>query len=377
MQRIPLVWRALDLASCAGTVRRITIILTLALLTAPATSFAQSERGMRVAMKPGTSSLIDSAGCVKNVKSTGPGNVETPSIVAPTARTFVIFTATAEQRDEKTFTADVGPKESADGKSCEAAVTRKYTISFDASPAVSSTALESSFQILVAAFVIALLLESAFALLFNWRVFQAFLNGKAARTPIMLLGAWLVVHKFDFDLMTSLIQAYRPIGGAATGSWFTELLSAMILAGGSVGVNKILVTLGFRSLVKDDEVPPKLDDTQAWVSIEVAPKKRGDKVRVAITEVTPAAGVICTTTVGVAGSQKPTLRGLLLGENYRVPRAGGMRVETAKYYTITLHDLTNGGSYDVTGETLQAINPNPTTFRFGPRAFVDFRVKIN
>jgi hypothetical protein len=332
---------------------------------------------MRVVVKSGTSSLIDSAGCVKNVKATGPGNVETPSIAAPTARTFVIFTATAEQRDEKTFTADVGPKESADGKSCEPAINRQYTISFNASPAVSSKALESSFQILVAAFVVALLLESAFALLFNWRVFQAFLNGRAARTPIMLLGAWLVVHKFDFDLMASLMQAYRPIDGVTTGGWFTKLLSAMILAGGSVGVNKILVALGFRSLVKDDDVPRKLDDTQAWVSVEVEPKKSGDKVRVDITEVTPAVGAVFTTTVGVAGSQKPTLRGLLLGENYRVPRVGGMRVETAKYYTITLHDLTNGGSYDVTGETLHEINPKPTTFRFGPRAFLDFRVKLS
>ncbi|MDP9993828.1 hypothetical protein J2W28_004469 [Variovorax boronicumulans] len=356
--------------------RQITAILALALPVIPAASFAQSEREMRVVVKPGTSSLIDSAGCVKNVKVAGPGSVETPSITAPTARTFVIFTATAEQRDEKTFTADVGPKESSDGKSCEPAVNRQYTLSFDASPAVSSKTLEISFQILVAAFVLALLLESAFALLFNWRVFEAFLNGRAARTPIMLLGAWLVVHKFDFDLMASLVQAYRPVDGAMTGGWFTQLLTAMILAGGSVGVNKILVALKFRSLIKDDDVPRKLDDTQAWVSVEVEPKKRGDKVRVDITEVTPPAGAELTTTVGVAGSQKPTLRGLLLGENYRVPRTGGMRVEVAKYYTITLHDLTNGGLYDVTGEALQKSGPEPTIFRFGSRAFLDFHVKI-
>lgn len=351
-----------------------TLAGALVLSAAPAHS--QMERELHVVAKPGIPIMVDSAGCVKNVSIAAPGVVDTPTVTSPTARTFVIFTSVPDQKDDKKFTADIGPKETADGKGCDSAVSRQYTISFDRSPVVSSKALESSFQILVAAFVLALLLESAFALIFNWRVFEILLVGRAVRTPIMLIGAWLLVHYFSIDLMASLLDAYQPAERARTGSGFTKLLTAMILAGGSVGVNRILVALNFRSLVKDEEPPKPLDTTQAWVSVAVIPKKRNDKVRVDITEVTPAAGVTPPTTIGVAGSQKPTLWGMFLGDNYRVPRSGGIRVDTGKCYTITLRDLTNGESYDVTGQKLPDQNPVPTIFKFGSRAILDFHVSL-
>src|SRR5262249_32891646 len=160
---------------------------------------------------------------------------------------------------------------------------RQYIVEANAAPEVSGQALQTSFEVLVAALVLALLLESAFALLFNWRPFNALVVGRAWRTPIMLAAAWLVVSQFRFDLMAQLFNAYYPQAAGATSSFGTSLLTAMILAGGSVGVNRILTTLGFRSQVKDADEPPQLDETHAWVAVEVEPAARGRKFVVAVT----------------------------------------------------------------------------------------------
>jgi len=108
--------------------------------------------------------------------------------------------------------------------------------------------------------VLALLLESAFALLFNWRLFLEFFAGKAWRTPIMFVGALLVVEAFNLGPHARLFDAYNPASGGArsAGSWFTAILTAMVLAGGSAGVNRILVALGFRTQVRPETVEPKL-----------------------------------------------------------------------------------------------------------------------
>lgn len=335
---------------------------------------AQSaDREKKVVVKPGTSALIDTVGCAANFK--GDGVVKPQAVVENATRTLILYTSAPDQRDDAKFTYDIGTKTLDGGKGCEGPiVNRQYTITFDAAPEVSATAMEAAFVVLATAFVLALLLESAFALLFNWRVFNVLFVGKAVRTPIMLVGALLVVQKFDLDLMASLMNAYRPMPTVATGNWFTAIVTAMILAGGSAAVNRILVALKLRSMSKDEEPPPQLDETQAWVAVQVEPKRRGDKVRVDLTEVPGATG-ITPTTIGVAGGQKPTLRSLFFGDNYRVPRSGGTKVSTNKAYTITVCDLGTGFRYDVTGQRLTDTAP-ATQFKFGPRAILDFHIRI-
>lgn len=353
---------------------RVAAVLVLALTGGFLSSAqAQSEREKKVVVKPGTSALIDTVGCATNLQ--GSGVVKPQRVVEAATRTLILYSSAPDQRDEVKFTYDIGLNATADGKGCEAPlVNRQYTLTFYAAPEVSAKAMEASFQVLATAFVLALLLESAFALVFNWRVFNILFVGKAVRTPIMFAGAYLVVWKFDFDLMASLINAYRPLPTAAAGNWFTEVVTAMILAGGSAAVNRILVGLNLRSMGKDENPPPVLDETQAWVAVRVEPKKRGDKVRVDLTElVSPAATT--PTTIGVAGSQKPTLRSLFFGDNYRVPRAGGIKVSTGKVYVVTVCDLSTGFAYDVTGKRLTAPAVG-TPFKFGPRAIVDFHVRI-
>ncbi|VBP13345.1 Uncharacterised protein [Burkholderia pseudomallei] len=280
------------------------------------------------------------------------------------------------QRDDLVFTANIGSRVSSSGTDCDPPlVNHQYIVSFNAAPEVSGQALQTSFQVLVAALVLALLLESAFALLFNWRPFNVLFVGRAWRSPIMLFAAWLVVSQFKFDLMAQLFNAYYPQPTQPTNSWGTTFLTAMILAGGSVGVNRILTTLGFRSPMKDGEEPPKLDETHAWIAVEVEPVAKKQRVVVNVTEATPPVGASIETAVGIAGNPRPSLRSIFTGNVYRVPSSGGLQVLTSKFYTITIRDLDKNKDYDVTGKELTG-NVQPTTFRFGPRAMLDFRVKL-
>jgi hypothetical protein len=336
-------------------------------------SFAQTARDVQVTIKPGSTVVVDTVGCAANIKGPAEGPPVLP--VSSGTKTLLLYSSRGDQREDRTFTADVGVRASTDGKSCEEAVNRQYTLSFNAAPEVSGKALQTSFQVLVAAFVLALLLESAFALLFNWRPFNAFLNGRSVRSPIMFAASLLLVHQFHFDLMAQLFDAYAP-DGAGQPSFGTGVLTAMILAGGSAGVNRILTTLGFRSQLKDGEVPPTPDDGHAWIAVAVEPATMKDKLMVAVSEVTPAAGASVSTAVGIASARRPGWRSLFLGDDFRVPRSGGMRVDTGKFYTITVKNLGTGTVYDVTGKAMAA-GDSPTIFRFGPRAVLDFRIKLN
>ena len=360
--------RAIDRAR--GAVHAMVLLLAW---SAGTPGLAQGARDVQVTVKPGATVVVDTVGCAKDLKGSAAASVLT---VVSGTKTFLIYSSTPDQREERNFTADVGSKVSTDGKTCEDAVNRQYTLSFNAAPEVSGKALETSFQVLVAAFVLALLLESAFALLFNWRPFNAFLIGRSVRTPIMFCAALLVVRQFHFDLMAQLFDAYLPSGAGAKESWGTGVLTAMILAGGSVGVNRILTTLGFRSQLKDGEVSPTPDENHAWIAVAVEPAATQDKLVVALSEVTPAAGASVSTAVGIASAQRPSWRSLFLGDSFRVPRSGGMRVETSKFYSITVTNLTTRTVYDVTGQPVSAAAP-PTIFRFGPRAVLDFRIKLS
>jgi hypothetical protein len=57
--------------------------------------------------------------------------------------------------------------------------------------------------------VIAVILENAFAVMFNWRVFLAYFSVPSVKTIIMIVVSWLIVNKFDIDVMASLIAAYQ------------------------------------------------------------------------------------------------------------------------------------------------------------------------
>jgi len=298
----------------------------------------------------------------------------TPKLLREGEKTTLVLRTEKDQTEDVWVLAQTGSK-AASPTACESPVQKNFLVTLRHSPEVSQEALATSFNVLVAALVLALLLESAFALLFNWRVFQTYATGKAWRTPIMLASAWLIVRTFNFDLMASLMAAYYPGAGVKPGhGWHTSLLTAMILAGGSVGVNRILTTLGFRSQLTKDEPKEELKKAgAAWVAVNVTSDAQ---VRVQRTEVTaPANPADIPVLVGLTKTRKPSLREIFFGDSDRVPTSGGFRLDADKFYqfSVVLPDKT---VYDLQGTKI-ATHADAPVYRFAPGAIIDFRVALS
>ncbi|QDL94587.1 hypothetical protein FDP22_22190 (plasmid) [Paroceanicella profunda] len=221
-------------------------------------------------------------------------------------------------------------------------------------------------QALVLLFVLALLLESALTLLFDWRVFLAYFDRKGWKTPIAFAVAWLMVWKFDLDVVASLIAIYRKadaVSGPVSGA-----LTALILAGGSAGVNRLMRGLGFRSSHRAEEVAPSPPGTRAWVSVRVTRSHSTGPVAVTVSEVpdgTPEPAAIA----GTVGTRPPGLRQLMFRDPNRFPGSGGYAVEAGPVYRIGVL------GQDAQGTPL----PDPLagrSFRFAPGAIVDIEVTL-
>ncbi|MBI6565375.1 hypothetical protein YA0745_25475 [Pseudomonas synxantha] len=122
-----------------------------------------------------------------------------------------------------------------------------------------------AFKVLFAMFVLAVVLEWGLAVLFNWRWFLEVFDAKGLRTLISVGFAFWVVAKYDLDLMTRLINILW--GARHSSDTVSQFISALVLAGGSSGVNSMLVALGFRAVRTAELVRPKPPPTKAWISV--------------------------------------------------------------------------------------------------------------
>jgi hypothetical protein len=117
-------------------------------------------------------------------------------------------------------------------------------------PFLTGEGLSAATTTVLTLFLLAVLLESALAIIFNWRPFIESFNARATR-PLVSFGVALAfVVYFNFDAVTGLMNAVQKTAWPA--NWFGHVLTAAILAGGSAGVNTMLVALGFRELKTQD-----------------------------------------------------------------------------------------------------------------------------
>lgn len=133
------------------------------------------------------------------------------------------------------------------------------------------TVYGSAAKTLVLLFALAVLLESALAGVFRWRPFVELLNPRAVRPLVAFLLAWWFVYYFDLDMVTALVNASNPEAQKPLNPG-GQVLTALVLAGGSSGVNSILVALGFRQ-VSTPETQPKPRPDKAWISVRAVRKK--------------------------------------------------------------------------------------------------------
>lgn len=333
-----------------------------------------SAEDVKINGKPGERLVLETAACIELITIIP----ELERAEVPGKGFYAVYNVPDTVQIDKVVELKSSQTKSTD--KCDGSI-KRFIINTDQTPKVNDVTLGKAFNLLLGALVIALLLESAFALLFNWRAFLEFFVGKAWRTPILFFGSLLVVRQFDLDLMKSLFNAYHPDARSAPeNSWFTSILTAMILAGGSVGVNRILIALGFRSQIRPDLAPPVLSDKEAWIAISVISQQgRTVNARIDVEELETVAsgGAVVPATVGQLSPKglAHRIKNLFFPSLSRFPRSGGCKVSTEVYYRIVVTDLTNRAMYDLNGKKIGRFSDGDV-FRFAPRAIVDFEVVL-
>lgn len=224
-------------------------------------------------------------------------------------------------------------------------------------------------------FVIALLLESAFAVIFNWRVFLTYFSLRGVKTIVMVVSSLLVVYAFHIDVLASLIAAYKspqppspPIDPASISGPVSLFITALILSGGSAGVNRIMTTLGFRSPRTQDEVAPRPPANRAWIAIRVNRQHAVSEVFVRIREIGPADANSPAPMAGVITFKRAGLSALLFPDANRFPQSGGYTVLPNVVYSICVE------SKDADGNVVRALDNQNYVLAVG--AIVDFLVVL-
>lgn len=242
----------------------------------------------------------------------------------------------------------------------------------ETTPAVDlrdSNIYADSLAALTMLFVIAVLLENAFATIFNWRVFLTYFSSRGVKTIIMVAIAYALVRIFDLDIVAALIAAYQKGAVSATEWQFpSQLITALILAGGSAGVYNIMYALGYRNERREQELAATPPDDKAWVAFRVNRVKAAGDVVVKIKENGQAAATAPAPIAGTIGFRTPSLRELLLRNRNRFPENGGYTLKANTVYAIAIE------AKDGTGQPLP--DPLNKEFVFAPRAIVDFNLTM-
>ncbi|MBR0680158.1 hypothetical protein GXW74_06645 [Roseomonas eburnea] len=203
-------------------------------------------------------------------------------------------------------------------------------------------ALASATSTVLILFLIAVLLESALAVLFNWRPFVETFNARATRPLLAFVVAYVFVATFQYDAVTALVNAVRRTPQLPMPQMLGQVMTAAILAGGSSGVNTLLVSLGFREVRTPATELPKVPPDRAWVAISVEQERTAGQVLVLIGK-PPAEGAPATEGLALAGvipggprGSGGALRRFFLRDVNRFPPFGGYQVPSAEPCRIVL-----------------------------------------
>lgn len=181
---------------------------------------------------------------------------------------------------------------------------------------------------LFALFVVAVLLELALGLLFNWSKFLAVFDAKGVKTIISFGVALVLVNTLGLDVLAYIVALiWNP---QVKSDALTMTLSAMVLAGGSNVVNTLFLALGFRSPRTAESVQVKPPPTKAWISVRIErmeSKQAPETVQVSLCQV-PVGGKGDFVDVALIRDKDRRLCFLkpFLRDPMRFPGAGGQSV---------------------------------------------------
>ena len=102
-------------------------------------------------------------------------------------------------------------------------------------------------DVLITFLILAVIFEVALTPIFNWRIFAERFEGKGVKTPLIVVLAFIIFWKYDLDIITDVLVALDklPVGTSAT--FGGQLITALLIAGGSDGVFRVFTRLGIRN----------------------------------------------------------------------------------------------------------------------------------
>lgn len=209
---------------------------------------------------------------------------------------------------------------------------QQVTVNIREASALTEQAYQEGFKALFVLFVLAVLIESALAILFNWRPFVETFNARAVRPLVSVIVAYIFVEAFDLDIVTNLVN------GATSAKYpprlLGEVLTAMIIAGGSAGVNSLFVALGYRERKTPETAAPKPPPTVAWIAVRAVGDAAARPIDVCIG--TPPAADALPPVVGVIKGKSRVLLRYLFADPGRFPTYGGHAVPAGSEVKVVL-----------------------------------------
>ena len=217
----------------------------------------------------------------------------------------------------------------------------------------------TSFKALFALFILAVLIESGLALIFRWRPFLDYFDSRTVNAIVAFVLSLMFVRLFDLDIATKLVNTYS--GTAHPSNWPGLVLTALIIAGGSAGVNRILQTLGFRAAASEQPPPPKPPEREAWIAVTLVRQSAVGPVSVFIG---PAGNPAVAGTISGVSAGRSLWR-YLVRDKGRFPQSGGFTVGPGSY-EVFLRGI------DRSGATVESRKWGP--YDIAPRAIVDIEL---
>ena len=126
--------------------------------------------------------------------------------------------------------------------------------------------LGDSVMILVELFVLAVVLESALALIFTWAPFRETFNGQGVKPLVSFAAALALTGLFHTEILAKVVESYGGRHDHAS-DFLGQLIDSMIIAGGSSGVHAMLQKLGIRLPNASDADVPRPPITKAWLAV--------------------------------------------------------------------------------------------------------------
>jgi hypothetical protein len=193
-----------------------------------------------------------------------------------------------------------------------------------------------SFKALFVLFILAVILESGLAIIFNWKLFFTVFDTKATKPLIAILVACLFVFSYKLDITTTLVNLYTsatyPLNAGG------QLLTALVIAGGSSGVNRMFQALGFRSVQEGPPPVTKPPPTVAWLAVVLRRVNAVGTVNVIAGD--PANNLVGTINgLALAGR----IRRFFLKDDARFPPSGGHTLSPGNY-AVRLEGVDKNGA---------------------------------